>query len=269
MRLQAAETQSFPATDRCVVSCALCSMLPSGRAAAASSEKQDQREKAGLSKEERRARFRKAVHIYDAQGELCLFLVSTAALRQLCAGEDMETEMIESAMQKMSQLLQIGFGEAGNAIISKSLMGTGELNAMLPGQHVTAVFGFCDIRKFGEMTDVLRGQVMPFVNCLARIVHNHVAFHEGYPNKNIGDAFLCIWKTEDFAETPRNKHDDAKKSRMRRLSLAPGMGSFLDLSEIPDEYHTKADHALRSFIETIKELRSVRIARGPSAALAC
>jgi hypothetical protein len=30
---------------------------------------------------------------------------------------------------------------------------------MLPGQHVTAVFGFCDIRQFGELTDVLRGQV--------------------------------------------------------------------------------------------------------------
>ena len=189
---------------------------------------------------------------------------------------EMETEVIETAMEKMSELLQIGFGQAGNTIISKNLMGTGELNAMLPGQHVTAVFGFCDIRKFSEITDVLRGGVMPFVNQIAKIVHEEVVLHGGAPNKNIGDAFLCSWKTEDFTETPRSSRgldQEAQKRhklRMRRLSLANmssvdmqnanwggSSGSLLaEEPEMPLEYTTQADRALKAFVDVIEKLRS-------------
>jgi class 3 adenylate cyclase len=185
--------------------------------------------------------------------------------------EEMETEMIETAMEKMSELLRIGYGHAGNTIISKNLRGTGELNAMLPGQHVTAVFGFCDIRQFNEITDVLRGQVMPFVNQIAKIVHEEVVLNDGAPNKNIGDAFLCSWKTEEFTETPRSQkgldQDEQKKHklRMRRLSLAKPSSKDMDALaalaengdlEIPLEYHTKADQALKSFVDIIAKLRS-------------
>jgi hypothetical protein len=190
---------------------------------------------------------------------------------------EMETEVIETAMEKMSELLQIGFGQAGNTIISKNLMGTGELNAMLPGQHVTAVFGFCDIRKFSEITDVLRGGVMPFVNQIAKVVHEEVVLHGGAPNKNIGDAFLCSWKTEDFTETPRSSRgldQDAQKRhklRMRRLSLANmsstdmpngsnwfngGNGTGAEEAEMPLEYTTQADQALKAFVDVIEKLRS-------------
>ena len=189
---------------------------------------------------------------------------------------EMETEVIETAMEKMSELLQIGFGQAGNTIISKNLMGTGELNAMLPGQHVTAVFGFCDIRKFSEITDVLRGGVMPFVNQIAKIVHEEVVLHGGAPNKNIGDAFLCSWKTEDFTETPRSSRgldQEAQKRhklRMRRLSLANmstvdmqsanwggSSGSLVvEEPEMPLEYTTQADQALKAFVDVIEILRS-------------
>ena len=186
--------------------------------------------------------------------------------------ESMETAMIEKAFDKMSTLLRIGFGAAGNAIISKSLMGTGELNAMLPGQHVTAVFGFCDIRAFGELTDVLRGQIMPFVNMLANIVHERVNDHNGAPNKNIGEAFLSVWKTENFTVTPRNRADPAMAKKMRRLSLAPGHinSSVLGLANgevVVDDDEAlvdedmdagMADHALLSFTEIIREIKSQR-----------
>lgn len=36
--------------------------------------------------------------------------------------------------------------------------------------------------------------VMEFVNSIAEIVHQEVALHDGSPNKNIGDAFLLVWK---------------------------------------------------------------------------
>ena len=35
---------------------------------------------------------------------------------------------------------------------------------------------------------------MEFVNSIAEIVHQEVALHDGSPNKNIGDAFLLVWK---------------------------------------------------------------------------
>lgn len=35
---------------------------------------------------------------------------------------------------------------------------------------------------------------MEFVNSIASIVHMEVALHNGSANKNIGDAFLLVWK---------------------------------------------------------------------------
>lgn len=64
----------------------------------------------------------------------------------------------------------------------------------MPGQKVAAIFGFCDIRQFTDATEVLQQEVMEFVNTIARIVHMEVALHGGAPNKNIGDAFLLVWK---------------------------------------------------------------------------
>jgi hypothetical protein len=113
-------------------------------------------------------------------------------------GEKLEMQRIAGAMDKMALLLKIGFGDAGNAIISKNLVGGKRLDVMLPGRHVTAIFGFCDIRKFTDTTEVLRAQVMPFVNFCASIVHGTAKRYGGNPNKNVGDAFLIVWKTETF-----------------------------------------------------------------------
>lgn len=57
-----------------------------------------------------------------------------------------------------------------------------------------AIFGFCDIRNFTDLTEVLQEGVMSFVNTIAEIVHSEVHLHDGAANKNIGDAFLLVWK---------------------------------------------------------------------------
>lgn len=89
----------------------------------------------------------------------------------------------------------------------------------LPGVRVDAVFVFCDIRQFTDVTECLQGGVMVFVNHIARIVHGvraapaagagvrgvrtaltarsaaqAAACFGGAANKNIGDAFLLVWK---------------------------------------------------------------------------
>ncbi len=60
-----------------------------------------------------------------------------------------------------------------------------------------AIFGFCDIRNFTDTTEVLQTEVMVFVNQVAEVVHSMVDRFQGSANKNIGDAFLLVWKFDE------------------------------------------------------------------------
>ena len=106
----------------------------------------------------------------------------------------LETELLERAITKISHLLVLGFGEAGSSIIASSMTNGGELNPMQAGRKVHAVFGFCDIRNFTDSTEILQTKVMTFVNQIAEITHTCVNRFGGAANKNIGDAFLLVWK---------------------------------------------------------------------------
>lgn len=50
----------------------------------------------------------------------------------------------------------------------------GDVNPMLPGSKIIAIFGFCDIRNFTDATEVLQEGVMLFVNEIGEIVHGMV-----------------------------------------------------------------------------------------------
>ena len=56
-------------------------------------------------------------------------------------------------------LMAVGFGDAGAEIIADNMRSGGDLNPMVPGQKVTAIFGFCDVRQFTDTTEIL--QVLP------------------------------------------------------------------------------------------------------------
>lgn len=43
---------------------------------------------------------------------------------------------------------------------------------------------------------------MTFVNRIAAIVHTNIVKFGGIPNKNVGDAFLFVWKLASFDEEP-------------------------------------------------------------------
>jgi len=75
--------------------------------------------------------------------------------------------------------------------------GSGDVNPMIPGNKVISIFGFCDIRNFTDATEVLQEGVMVFVNEIGEIVHGIVDKFSGSANKNIGDAFLLVWKFPD------------------------------------------------------------------------
>lgn len=108
--------------------------------------------------------------------------------------ETSETNLLERAITKMGNLLQVGFGTSGAEIIAKSLRVDGELDPMVPGTRVHAIFGFCNIRNFLTVTEYLQEDIILFINKLAKITHDHVVNSRGNPNKNTGNSFLLLWK---------------------------------------------------------------------------
>lgn len=134
-----------------------------------------------------------------------------------------EPAMLEKIIVKIGTLLAIGFGEAGSDIIATNTREGGTVNPMLGGKKCVAIFGFCDIRAFAEITEVLKKDVMIFVNEIAEIVHNIVNEHQGAANKNIGEAFLLIWKIPDtlggeIGETETQMEADPKSHKNKALA---------------------------------------------------
>jgi class 3 adenylate cyclase len=123
--------------------------------------------------------------------------------------EKYEVKMIQSAIIKISALLAIGFGEAGGEIIKNNLSSQHDLDPMLKGKKKVALFGFCDIREFAKINEALQERTMVFVNEIAEIVHSSVDLFGGAANKNIGDAFLIVWK---LPEKKKDKEPDKSAS---------------------------------------------------------
>ena len=149
------------------------------------------------------------------------------------SAESTETDLLEQAITKMATLLQVGFGCAGAEIIAKSLSADGELDPMVPGIRVIAIFGFCDIRDFTTATEHLQQDVMLFVNKLAHITHRHVVDSGGAPNKNIGDAFLLVWKLSSTQDGKRGQlqkqvFDSALSSVQNIIAEIKEIGSLAD-----------------------------------------
>jgi class 3 adenylate cyclase len=120
---------------------------------------------------------------------------SGAALNNNNSKSRLETGLLEHSITKMCSLLSLGLGEAGAGVVADNIRRSGaEVTAISPGRKVNAIFGFCDIRQFSNITEVLQEDVLEFVNCIARVVHAVAAQHGGQANKNIGDAFLLVWK---------------------------------------------------------------------------
>ncbi|CAG9326054.1 unnamed protein product [Blepharisma stoltei] len=137
----------------------------------------------------------------------------------------LETSILEKTLVKIGALLVLGFGEAGSEVITKSMKrGGGDIVPMIAGQKKYCIFGFCDIRNFSETTEVLQQDIMIFVNEIAKIVHNNVNKYLGSPNKNIGQAFLLVWK---FPKESISENKENVKLENNRLT-----NSFADLSLI-------------------------------------
>jgi len=133
-----------------------------------------------------------------------------------------ETRVVEVAIQKITTLLRVGFGVAGAEIISKNMSMEGEgsaIDPMIPGKRVYAIFGFCDIHAFDLCTEKLEDEIMTFLNTIARIVHDEVTRWVGLCNKNLGNAFLMVWRIGDESALQENTGRRRRKSQGGSLSV--------------------------------------------------
>merc|ERR1719446_452457 len=166
------------------------------------------------------------------------------------SAEPMETVVLEKTIIKIGSLLALGFGEAGAEIIGQNMKGseTSALNAMIPGRRVEALFGFCDIRNFTDATEVLQDQVMVFVNRIAGVVHSCINEFFGSPNKNVGDAFLLVWRLTG--------HNARKQQRLADMSLI----SFVKIIATINRSPLLAEY--RSHPKLVKRLPNYRVRMG-------
>lgn len=141
--------------------------------------------------------------------------------------EKYEIKVIQSAIVKISALLAIGFGEAGGEIIKENLSSGSELNPMLKGKRRIAIFGFCDIHNFPDVNEALQERSIVFVNEIAEIVHSSVDQYGGAANKNIGDAFLMVWKFP----TPEKDKTKKIKEKLDQIDIDdPAVKQMADMS---------------------------------------
>jgi hypothetical protein len=108
-----------------------------------------------------------------------------------------ETVFLENSLFTIGRLMGLCYGEAGARIIGNNIASSeigSDFNPLIPGSKELAIFGFCDIRGFADATEALEQDVMMFVNQIAEIVHSTADHHQGASNKNLGEAFLMVWK---------------------------------------------------------------------------
>jgi class 3 adenylate cyclase len=179
-----------------------------------------------------------------------------AQIRKNAKEEGFETALLELTLSKVGRLMQVGFGAAGADIIGKN-MGSGDLDPMLPGKKITAIYGFCDIRQFTDTTECLQEEVMVYVNKLGDIMHSGTHHYYGMANKNVGDAFLLSWKICDgelacfsrFTDTPT---EEDRLQVNQSITCPPNAGAGTKLRRItPTEM---ADSALTAFIKCMIDL---------------
>lgn len=188
---------------------------------------------------------------------------------------DYETHVVQLAIEKITALLRVGFGVAGAEIISSNMAvkggGNACLNPMIPGKRVYALFGFCDILSFDLCTEKLEDEIMTFVNNIARIVHDEVTRWGGTCNKNLGNAFLMVWRIGDEKTLGEYRGIGRRGSEKSGLSsrrnserstisedgypepLRPVKRAAIDLRRIPG-LDILSDKALVGFLKVIIEV---------------
>ena len=108
---------------------------------------------------------------------------------------------------------------------------------MLRGKKKECAYGFCDIRQFTDTVECLQDQVMLFTNSVGEIVHQSCHDNRGEPNKNIGDAFLIVWRPRTLGD--HTKIVDGALTSFRRCVREIASSQTLQLVTNVEAIHKK------------------------------
>ena len=118
---------------------------------------------------------------------------------------------------------------------------------------------------------------MLFVNSIANIVHLHCTSTDGHPNKNVGDAFLLVWKKHDTWQESDDQTQEIKNDGKGGAN-APGAeagsgaaassenkdkggsGRAKSIEETRRQWQQIADGAMRCIMRIISEMESLNAA---------
>lgn len=173
-----------------------------------------------------------------------------------------ETMLLESTIEKITGLLRVGFGEAGAGIIKANLDiadNSSVINPLIPGVRIYAIFGFCDIHHFDDVNQYMGQDVLTFVNTIAEIVHSSVHDWGGQSNKNLGNAFLMIWRIGDEKTILKLTSGEAEQGLRLKDLINPNkkplkkVTRVVDLRRVPG-IDRLADKALIGYLKIIAEL---------------
>ena len=145
----------------------------------------------------------------------------------------------------------------------------GDLNAMVPGKLITAVFGFCIIEDFTETCSYLGSDITRYINTVAQIIHGNTHMYYGAANKNIGCAFLLCWKLCDGRmyglrdprdpDQSRLPEEELKQARKDLVVVRKGRGKKeRKLQPCPEV----VDAALTAFIKSIYDVHQANQSGG-------
>merc|ERR1712196_553607 len=121
-------------------------------------------------------------------------------------GVRFETDQLKVSLIKIAAMLQVGFGEAGNNLVAENLKKGDSVDPMVPGRKLLGAYGFCIIDEYEEVLECLGEEILPFTNTAATLVHAAVTSNGGQPNRNLGEAFLCVWKPALGRDDPNEIH---------------------------------------------------------------
>ena len=161
-----------------------------------------------------------------------------------------ETNFLDNTIVRIGKLLSLVYGEAGSKIIAENLenkeIDEGDFNPLVTGNHMFGIFGFAYIKNFQSVLKVLQQEAPVLVNEIAEILHRSVHKYNGSVNRNLGDAFLLVWKFPDAS-----LHYDQQK-----FDNNLGMGISVDKKD--SEIVLNADLALFAFIKVIGQINKMQ-----------
>ena len=150
---------------------------------------------------------------------------------------DGEAAYIEQSILKIVGLLNVSFGEAGTKIIQKNMSsGSSEIESAVPGERVNGVYGFSDIREFTATTEALNQDIVLFVNEFAEICHGRAIETGGAPNKNVGDAFLCVWIEGRAPDDMADKALESYRQAIQSIRDSPKLTKLIARADVQKRF---------------------------------